>query len=458
MSASAARRYGSITETATGRFWTRYTGPDGRRLTAGTYDTRREAEAALAGVLSDIHRGTYAAPERGAVPLDVYAPRWLERHAVAADLRARTVETYTHVLHRWILAPVPVAGGRRTIDLGAYELRHLTPTLVDEWYGAVRKAARAAVEARTARQTVAATPNAHARAWARQNGRAVKDTGRLPAGLLDDWRAAGCPPAAAVPVFVDPNAGRRSAGQAYALLRTLCTGAIRDRHIDANPCQTPGAVYYGTADVRPATPGDVERIADAMPARYAAAVVVAAWSALRAGELFALQRRHVEILDDGTVRLRVEQALEELEHQPVRIGDVKSRASRRVVYLPPRAARALVEHLERFTGADPRALVFGTADGRPLTRTRRSELFGRAKRAAGRPDLRWHDLRHTGATRAAEAGATLAELQRRMGHSTVRAALIYQHATDDGDRRLAERLAALEASDNVRHLAAVVGA
>ena len=56
-----------------------------------------------------------------------------------------------------------------------------------------------------------------------------------------------------------------------------------------------------------------------------------------------------------------------------------------------------------------------------------------ARRAAGRPDLRFHDLRHTGATLAAATGATIAELMRRLGHSTAQAAMRYQHATDDRD-------------------------
>ncbi len=42
-----------------------------------------------------------------------------------------------------------------------------------------------------------------------------------------------------------------------------------------------------------------------------------------------------------------------------------------------------------------------------------------AREAAGRPDLRTHDLRHTGAVLAAATGATLAELMARLGHSTV---------------------------------------
>nr|WP_244666643.1 hypothetical protein [Myceligenerans indicum] len=33
---------------------------------------------------------------------------------------------------------------------------------------------------------------------------------------------------------------------------------------------------------------------------------------------------------------------------------------------------------------------------------------------------------------------------KRIGHSTVAAAMVYQHATDTGDARLAERMAALD--------------
>jgi integrase len=40
-----------------------------------------------------------------------------------------------------------------------------------------------------------------------------------------------------------------------------------------------------------------------------------------------------------------------------------------------------------------------------------------------------HDLPHTGNTLAGEAGGSLRELMGRMGHSTTRAALIYQHRT-----------------------------
>jgi integrase len=53
-----------------------------------------------------------------------------------------------------------------------------------------------------------------------------------------------------------------------------------------------------------------------------------------------------------------------------------------------------------------------------------------------------HDLRHTGGTLSAATGATLKELMARLGHSSVRAAMIYQHATSDRDKAIAKALGA----------------
>jgi integrase len=69
-----------------------------------------------------------------------------------------------------------------------------------------------------------------------------------------------------------------------------------------------------------------------------------------------------------------------------------------------------------------------------------------AREAAGRPDLRFHDLRHTGATLAAATGATLAELMARLGHSTPAAAMRYQHAAADRDQAIAEALSGFAAA------------
>lgn len=93
-----------------------------------------------------------------------------------------------------------------------------------------------------------------------------------------------------------------------------------------------------------------------------------------------------------------------------------------------------------FTPPGRDALVFGTSSGRPVSNGHRSMMFGRARKAIGRDGLTWHDLRHSALTLVASTGATLPELMERAGHSTPRAALHYQHAADDSQRRIAERL------------------
>jgi integrase len=429
--------YGTVRALPSGRFQARHTGPDGEMRTAPhTFDTHRAAEDWLAGQRTDTARGTWRAPERGAVPLADYAHRWL----AARDLAPRTRALYTDLLDRWITAEQLLPGTRRAaavrVDLGGCQVASITPGLVREWRAAVLVAARTSAQARTANAGNGSRAVHPARVWARQTGRDCPSTGRLPAAVLADWAAAGRPDTRPQPE-VNPDAGRTQAAQAYRLLHSILADAVQENLVDANPCQIKNAGDATAAERQTATPDEIDAIAAAMPERYRAAVLVAAWSGLRAGELFALARRHVD-LDTGT--LRVERAIVEITGQPVGYGPPKSDAGRRTVHLPATVTEVLAEHLAAHVAAAPDALVFGTATGRPLRAGNRGQIFHRARAAAGRPDLRWHDLRHTGATLAAQTGATLKSLQRRMGHSTVRAALIYQHATEADDALIARKL------------------
>jgi integrase len=60
--------------------------------------------------------------------------------------------------------------------------------------------------------------------------------------------------------------------------------------------------------------------------------------------------------------------------------------------------------------------------------------------AIGMPGLHFHDLRHAGSTLAAQAGVSLADLRARMGHDSVRTAMIYQHAAAAADQKIASTL------------------
>ncbi len=108
----------------------------------------------------------------------------------------------------------------------------------------------------------------------------------------------------------------------------------------------------------------------------------------------------------------------------------------------------LLDHLDKWAEPGDNGLLFPAVEspGHHMKHGALYKVYRRARKAAGRPDLRWHDLRHTGATLAAQAGATLAELMNRLGHSTVAAAMIYQHASAQRDRELARKLSTLATS------------
>jgi integrase len=57
-------------------------------------------------------------------------------------------------------------------------------------------------------------------------------------------------------------------------------------------------------------------------------------------------------------------------------------------------------------------------------------------------DFHFHDLRRTGATRLAEAGADAFYIQALLGHTDVKTSQIYALATSDGLRRAVESLTA----------------
>src|SRR5678815_2332815 len=80
----------------------------------------------------------------------------------------------------------------------------------------------------------------------------------------------------------------------------------------------------------------------------------------------------------------------------------------------------------------------------PRTKGRLIDVKGRfdlAKSEAGIKDFRFHDLRHTAATRMANRGADAFALAEIFGWSDVRMALRYTHTTDESKRRAVENLA-----------------
>jgi integrase len=230
---------------------------------------------------------------------------------------------------------------------------------------------------------------------------------------------------------------------AYGLLRAMLRTAAADDLIAASPCRIRGAGQARPRRrVRPATLAELEVIAAAMPDRLRLMALLAAWCGLRFGELAELRRADVD-LAHGVLLVR--RGVVRAGGQVI-TGSPKSDAGQRDVTIPPHLMPMVRDHLAEHTGRGRDALLFTALSGAHLTPGGLYDHYYPARRAAGRPDLRFHDLRHTGATLAAATGATLAELMRRLGHSTPGAAMIYQHATDDRDAAIAAALSEFHAA------------
>jgi integrase len=191
--------------------------------------------------------------------------------------------------------------------------------------------------------------------------------------------------------------------------------------------------------IRPASLDELAKLTDAMPERYQAMILLASWCALRFGELTALRRRDVD-LDDAVIRVRRGVVR---TRAGFTVSTPKSTASVRDVTIPPHLLPALRGHMVDHVAPGADSLVFPAAGGGHLAPSSFQRGYYRAREAAGRPDLRFHDLRHTGAVLAAGTGASLAELMERLGHSSSAAALRYQHVVKGRGRQIAEALSKL---------------
>jgi integrase len=228
------------------------------------------------------------------------------------------------------------------------------------------------------------------------------------------------------------------------MVHSIFNTAVDDLLIRRNPCRIKGA-GQDKADERPTlTIDQVFAVANAIQARYRLLVLLGALTSLRFGEFAALRRRDID-LKAGELRVRRSQA--ELRRGRTIIKDPKSEAGKRFVAIPAVVLADLDDHLNRFAESGPDGLVFVGPKGGCLRRRNFHRLWTKALADAEVvvEDVHFHDLRHTGNTLAAATGASTKELMARMGHSTMRAALIYQHASRDRDRQIAEAI-----SDNVR--------
>lgn len=226
----------------------------------------------------------------------------------------------------------------------------------------------------------------------------------------------------------------------FATLRSVFRVAVRDRLIPHSPAEHIAQPQIRKARIVPLSVEQVEALAEALPVRYRALVIVAAGLGLRPGELFGLR-----VCDIDFIRrvVRVEQ-----QNQPGEEGaPLKTESSYRTIPIPDVTLHALVRHLRDYPALrDGR--VFTNGAGRPLDEALFKTPWQVARSSTGLARVRIHDLRHFYASVLIAAGRSVKEVSERLGHKNASETLnTYAHmwpTDDDGTR------AAVDAAFTVR--------
>ncbi len=164
-------------------------------------------------------------------------------------------------------------------------------------------------------------------------------------------------------------------------------------------------------------------------------VLILAYTGLRIGELAALRVQHVELLRR---RLRIEESVTEVNGLLVRSAPKDHQ--RRSVPFPPFLADLLAARMAGRDSDDP--VVASSRGGVLRVRNMRRDWFDAAAVSAGVAGLTPHELRHTAASLAVSAGASVLGVQRMLGHDKTSTTLdVYSDLFDADLDAVADRLA-----------------
>lgn len=370
--------FGSMRKLPSGRWQARYYGPDmSYHPGPTTFQTKGDAQAWLAEERRLISQGRWTAPRE----------RALRAAAAESARRARTLSQYAE---QWLtsrvttsgaaLRPSTVAGYRTSLEV--HILPRFGPLPLDE----------------------------------------------ITTAAVRQWRGE-----------FSATGHDATGAKSYALLKAILQTAEDDEVIPRNPCRIKGA--GSAAKVRRSialSPSELAELVAAMPTAWRALTLVSGWCGLRVGEAAGLRRGDVD-LSTGT--LRIAQTAQYVG-TPARlvIGPPKSERGLRTVHMPDLVTQSMAEHLATRGPLKAGDFVWTRQDGQPISRHTVLSAFKTAAAATGHEGLVWHDLRHTANTLAADAGASQATLQTRMGHADPKVSAIYLHTSRNHDRDLANRL------------------
>jgi len=207
---------------------------------------------------------------------------------------------------------------------------------------------------------------------------------------------------------------RATVNRYMALLKRMFSLAIEWGFVTSNPAQRVRQFSeHEFAKERILTPAEEVLLLRACHERLKPIVIAALNTGMRRGELLALRWEDID-LRRGLIRVK------------------KSKSGKQRTVPVNESLKATLQSLP----------LFGCDKGSVFEPVNIQACFEKARQDAGFPELRFHDLRHTFATRLVDRGVDIITIQKLLGHSTVVITQRYTHARDD---RAYEAVAALDA-------------
>lgn len=245
--------------------------------------------------------------------------------------------------------------------------------------------------------------------------------------------------------------GSKSIRNVHVLISNALSLAVSDGYLPSNPAKGRDVVPTGRSREMKCWDADETRkfLATAADDRLFAAWRIVATCGLRRGELLALRWAD---LDFHAGTLRVERALvvDPNTHKFV-FQSPKTERSRRTIDLDSVTVDAIKRHRvaqaqERLAAGDAWAegdLVFSNEIGEPIRPETFARRFHALVKVAGVTRIRVHDVRHTAASLALQAGVPLHVVSDMLGHATSSITLdVYSHVLRGQRTDAAERIAA----------------
>ncbi len=324
-----------------------------------TVPTEEQAQLMVADTIGELNRGTYV--EQSKMTFGELLDRWVA-HKSRRGRRDSTIRWYSYVA-RCYLKPI----------IGHIQLQRLTPLDLERCYDEVQK-----------------------------RGREVRGRNKEPGEPLSDSTVRAC----------------------HRVIHACLRQAVKWKLVAANSADAVEPPESRKQQRRVLDVAQAKALIDAAykGSRHPELYILALTTGMRRGELLGLRWKDIE-----PPLAYVRQAVKKSGPNPV-FEAPKTQAGERPIWLVQQALEALeavrvkqqAERVLRGAAYEDHDLVFAQPDGRPLHGHNISRReFKRLLAIAGLPDMKFHELRHTGATLMLQAGVPLKVVSMILGHAQI---------------------------------------